>query len=196
MKTVFSQNDEEKLILDFFGDKKGRFLDVGACDGVMVSNTRQIALNGWSGVCIEPGEVFWSLESLYKDNEKITCLNVAIGNQKGIFRFFDSGEGISTFDPVHKMNWEKNGGKYKDTKVYMTTWEDLFNEIGYEFDFISLDTESMNIDLFRTIPLHKLTQVKMIIVEHDGNEVEMCNIAGEYGFNCISRNAENLIFTR
>ena len=51
----YSQNDEEKVILGWFRDKKkkvGRFLDVGAYTGLELSNTRALMEKGWSGVCV------------------------------------------------------------------------------------------------------------------------------------------------
>ena len=50
---MFSQRDEEQVILDHFGDRVGTFLDVGAYDGITFSNTHALALKGWSGVCVE-----------------------------------------------------------------------------------------------------------------------------------------------
>ena len=34
----YSQNDEQEHILRIFGDFVGRFLEIGACDGRLVSN--------------------------------------------------------------------------------------------------------------------------------------------------------------
>lgn len=50
----YSQNDEEDFIAEFFHGKSGRFLDVGAYDGVQLSNTRRLLESGWSGVLVEP----------------------------------------------------------------------------------------------------------------------------------------------
>lgn len=50
----FSQNREQRIILDFFGAHRGTFLDIGANDGVTLSNTRALALLGWSGILVEP----------------------------------------------------------------------------------------------------------------------------------------------
>ncbi len=51
---MYSQNDEERVILELVGDGKGRFLDIGAFDGVMFSNTRALVERGWCGICVEP----------------------------------------------------------------------------------------------------------------------------------------------
>lgn len=40
---MFSQNQEEKYTLEYFKNFKGRFLDIGAADGVGLSNTRALA---------------------------------------------------------------------------------------------------------------------------------------------------------
>ena len=36
---MYSQRDEELHILGYFGDKVGRFIDIGAYDGKSFSNT-------------------------------------------------------------------------------------------------------------------------------------------------------------
>lgn len=60
---MYSQHNEEEVILDFFGNAKGKFLDVGAHDGETHSNTLALAERGWAGVLMEPGhdayEALW-----------------------------------------------------------------------------------------------------------------------------------------
>jgi len=76
---MFSQRDEETYILEHFKGSTGTFLDLGAYDGVMFSNTRQLALNGWCGVCVEPSPtVLPKLLELYKDSDKIKVLPYAV----------------------------------------------------------------------------------------------------------------------
>jgi len=50
----YSQNNEQEVILDFFSGTPGRFLDIGAFDGVELSNTRALAELGWTGIMVEP----------------------------------------------------------------------------------------------------------------------------------------------
>lgn len=49
-----SQYGEGARILEYFGDTKGVFLDIGAYDGVTYSNTRPLFESGWGGVLVEP----------------------------------------------------------------------------------------------------------------------------------------------
>ena len=51
----YSQNGEQKIILEYFQDKyKGKVLDIGANDGITLSNSRALIEKGWDGVLIEP----------------------------------------------------------------------------------------------------------------------------------------------
>lgn len=51
---MYSQNQEEKYILNHFKDKQGTFLDLGAYNGKELSNSRALVELGWAGCCVEP----------------------------------------------------------------------------------------------------------------------------------------------
>ncbi len=72
----------------------------------------------------------------------------------------------------------------------------LFDQFGFDFDFINIDVESTNLELFRALPWAALKATKVICVEHDYNQQEMAKLAGEHGFFPLSMNGENLILTR
>ena len=50
----YSQNNEQEFILNYFNGYKGTFLDLGAYDGIELSNTRALMELGWLGMCFEP----------------------------------------------------------------------------------------------------------------------------------------------
>lgn len=196
---MFTQRDEENHILKFFRNKFGRFLDIGAFDGKCFSTTRALALRGWSGVCIEPSpSVFPALQSRYKDNDKIQTIPIAVADKTGIIDFYDSGgDLVSTLDTEHVKLWEEKGGtKFKKIKVAAMTVFDLFEEVGYDFDFISLDVEGTNIDIFKQFPLDKLKILKMLCIEFDHQENIIIEISKRYGFSLLHKTAENLLLVR
>ena len=53
---MYSQNNEERIILNYFLNRKGNFLDIGANDGITLSNVRALAEMGWKGCLIEPSK--------------------------------------------------------------------------------------------------------------------------------------------
>jgi len=198
---MFSQNDEEKHIVRFFRDKidKGSFLDIGAYNGKAFSNTHRLALNGWSGVCLEPSpSVFPALEKLYKDRDDVVCDPRAIGLQKETATFFDSkGDAISSFNKKHVEKWKKNwGSEFKKVRVEVITFGDLFEEYGYDFDFINVDVEATNYQLFQSIDFNILDRCKLFCIEHDKKNKEIENKLKPFGFRRILQNPENIILGR
>ena len=52
----YSQNNEQDIIMQYFIGNRGTFLDIGANDGVTLSNTYALQQAGWGGVLVEPSE--------------------------------------------------------------------------------------------------------------------------------------------
>lgn len=85
-KNIFSQNGEDGIISEIFnqiGIKYHRCCEFGAWDGIHLSNTRNLLLNGWSGVLIEgdPGKCV-QLNSNYAGRDDVSCIEA----------FVDTGE--------------------------------------------------------------------------------------------------------
>ena len=200
---MFSQNNEEEIILAEFarlGVQTGRFLEIGAWDGKCFSNTYRLAELGWKGVCVEPSPtVFPSLVKNHANNPLISLVNAAVSpHQAKLVEWFDSGgDAISTTSSAHKEKWEK-GCKVKFTHFWIFTMPlaELFDNFGFDFDFINIDVESTNLELFRALPWAALKQTKLICVEHDSYQQEMSLLAGQHGFFPTHLNGENLILTR
>jgi len=196
---VFTQRDEERYIQRFFKGIKGRFLDIGAYDGKCFSTTHRLALQGWEGICIEPSpSVFPALERLYRNNSKIRTLEYAVADVTGKVDFYDSdGDMVSSTSMAHVKLWiEKAGCTFKKIKVNSLSVLGLFELVGYNFDFISLDVEGTNLDIFSQFPFVKLEKTKMICVEFDFQSEEMLKIAAPFGFSIFHRTAENILLTR
>ncbi len=51
---MYSQNNEEQIIIEYFKDFKGHLLDIGANDGLTLSNSRKLIELGWTGDLVEP----------------------------------------------------------------------------------------------------------------------------------------------
>ena len=73
---------------------------------------------------------------------------------------------------------------------------ELFLKFGFDFDFINIDVESTNAEIFRALPWSSLKQTKVICVEHDCCQQQMTITAREFGFAPLHLNGENLILTR
>ena len=55
MNKKYSQSGQDAFVLSYFNNKRnGVFIDIGANDGETFSNSRQLILDGWNAVLVEP----------------------------------------------------------------------------------------------------------------------------------------------
>ncbi len=195
----FSQSDEEIFILEKYKDKPtGKFIDIGAYHIERFSNTRALYLAGWEGVLVEPQpENYNAIAEHYKDEPRIEVLNFAVGEPAGEIVFYESnGDAVGTTDRSHMEKWEKGGVKFTEIKVPQMGVVDFFNEYGHGTDFLSIDTEATNMELFRHVPAWVWEQISMLCIEHDQNQEEIENTLAKYNFTTLYINAENIILAK
>jgi FkbM family methyltransferase len=196
---MYSQNNEEKIITDFFGNFIGQFLDIGAHNGKLASNTYRLSELKWEGVCIEPSpSVYPKLKELHGPNEKIILCPKAIGLKSGRLKFYDSGgDMLSTFSEEHKEKWEKGWPvKFQEVIVDTITVKEMFEEFGTNFSFINLDVEGCSWELFESFDLNILPELKLLCIEHDSCIEDIKKKCNPFGFVELDRNGENLILGR
>lgn len=111
---IHSQNGEDGILAFIFNSMDvanisypKRCLEVGAYDGVWLSNTRNLILKGWDSIQIEGGEQFIELGFLYQDYPKsyVICENVMVKTR-----------GSRSIDSILKRNGFLNGKK-DDIKI-------------------------------------------------------------------------------
>lgn len=198
-KTVYSQGEEEKHILEFFDDYIGWFLDIGAHDGKSNSNTRALAECGWSGILVDGDpRTIECLKQLYQNKPNIHIIHNCVGTYDGeIIFYLGSDPSVSTLSSLHKNVWEKQAGvTYTPIIVPVVTYLTLIKPYPYKFDFISLDIEGMDWEVLRQIPLEN-SPVQLICIECGGNDRIKClNHTKQFGFQLIYSNDENILVER
>ncbi len=192
---MYSQKLEEKYILDYFGGHKGKFIDIGAFDVFMFSNVRALYERGWSGILVEPQPSnFNKIYEHYKGDTKITVLNCAIGDKNGEVDFYESnGDAVGTTNVSHMKIWEDSGVHYTPIKVTQINVVDFMNEHCVGVDFLNIDTEATNMNVFRLIPDFVWQQIKMLCIEHDQCQPEIEDHLKKFGFSTLYTNAENVL---
>ena len=199
----FSQNNEQEVILNYFNGARGTFLDIGANDGVTLSNTRALALLGWSGVLVDASpKAFAKLQVNYPDQLNFHLYNIALGSVNGIAQFNESGPLLGSDDVAlvstfsqSEMDRFKEAVQYETIEAKCLTWSAFLTGCPVkEFDFISIDIEGNEMDV---LPFMDLSNTRLICIEFNGNE----DLKREYeryltGFKLIYTSAENLIYGR
>lgn len=196
----YSQNGEQQHILRIFGDFVGRFLEIGACDGKLVSNTLALVEHGWSGVMVEPSpRAFVALQERHGDNPRLTLIHAAIGLDDCVIPFWDDPTigGYATTEEGNRAKWQHLAGFAKQPfyvpSIPVSRFAEVESLFSGPFDFVSIDTEGTSTDLFLAFPLGVI-RPKVICVEHDGRIPECLARAQKFGYREVTRNGENLLF--
>lgn len=196
---MFSQNNEEEIILNHFKDWTGIFVDIGAFDGVTFSNTRALLQRGWVGYHVEPSpSVLPALkENLSEFWSSAVLIDAAVTPSfDGAIQLHDcGGDAVSTTVEAHRQKWSKHA-TYDIVTVKAISVQTLLEQTGFGFHFLNIDVEGGNLDLLLAMPISKLTNLQMICIEHDGHYQAITNHLSPHGFTEVLRNPENLIFAR
>lgn len=191
----FSQNDEEIYILNHFKDKSdGRFLDIGAYTGVELSNTRALALKGWSGVLAEASpQCFAQLQKNYLGYKNIQLVCAAISARQHTMKFFDSGGAVATAKNAHYEAWKDHQKDFQEIIISTLNVVDLLYTVGNKFDFISIDTEGMDHEILMQLSQYHFCEASMICVEFGKDMIPISEILRASGYKPVYQNAENLL---
>lgn len=204
----FSQNNEQQIILDYFGSHIGYLLDIGANDGVTFSNSRQLLLNGWSGTLVEPVPACVDkLSVLYMSNPYVTILPFAVGapDCADFTEFHVSGFHLpdrsddallSSMLPTERLKWEQRGVQFTTIDVPTLSLAQIFRHITKPVDFVSIDVEGMDLVVLKQLDL---TNVKLLCIEHNSDDA-LLDAMRRYAF-CfemreIYKSGENVIFAK
>jgi FkbM family methyltransferase len=200
----YSQFGEQAVIAKFFeerGRDRGRFLDIGAHDGVSCSNTLALAERGWGGVLVEPSPLaFTKLITSYADRPDIEFVCAGVSRRPGITPFYEGGGSfVGTFDEGHRDAWEgKQHVHYRKMWTYAITFEQLFELLPSPYHFISIDTEGTNISLLDDL-LYSIEPEswELICVERDAkDDGKLRYLIDEYGLEVRAETEANTLLVQ
>lgn len=187
-----SQLGQDKFIDEYFQQQTNLvFLDVGAHDGITLSNTYFLEKHRlWSGLCIEPQPS--EFEKL-RDNRNCICLNTAVSIYDGEidFTYVDGYanmlSGISqNYNQAHKdrivREVNEHGGSINTIKVPAKRLQSILDQyLLYNIDFCSIDTEGSEFDIVQSIDFEK-TKIKIFIIENNYQDSSIQQFLTNYGY--------------
>lgn len=206
---MYSQKNEDTHIINYFEthhgkDFKGNILDIGANDGVTISNSRALIEKGWRGDLVEPAAIpFRKLENLYHDNEEVGLHRLALDSKIDKVTFYESGSHLSSRDsgllstlvPEEKgrMWWSRTRyTEYEINTLDFKTFREKHALYG-SWDFISIDAEGKDWEILKQINL-KDVGCKCLCVEHNGVETQKyIDYAKSHGLSTLLINNINVI---
>ena len=168
-KKSYSQCGEDlivKFIFDTISIAKPSYIDIGAHDPFLISNTALFSELGSTGINIDPDVNL--LEKIKAVRPKDINLNLGVGPEKSSMNLYIMSEkALNTLSKKEAENCVKEGLKIIDTKrVNVSTINEIIKEYnnGIFPDFLSLDAEGFDFDILKSINFDQ-NYPKVICVE-------------------------------
>lgn len=183
----------------------GRFVEVGACDGVSVSNTVFLAEAGWTGLYVEPHPVTFKLcVQNHAQHSNITVANTAISSYSGEAELFDIGECSTLVWDKSAIDW--GGDRSKKFTVRVTTLDLLLDSLGWKpgFELLVIDVEQNELKVLAGFDIWRWQPGLVIIEAHEKDNApeRNCKAPGinayfeRYGYRKVYTDHINAIFVR
>lgn len=198
-----AQDGEDLLLAQFFGYKPtGYFIEIGAYDGLYLSNSYCFEQLGWRGLLVEP-----------LPNQAAACkvnrpgsvvVQAALGSHAGHVTLTEL-VGEAAFEtlsyvgnPAGAMSKaQRLNSQTRTHQVPLRTFEEVAQEAGLRpgqaIDFISIDCEGMDFEILQSIDLAKW-QPHLLIIE--SNEQAVGDYLARHGYQAMLRIRANTIFSR
>jgi FkbM family methyltransferase len=184
-KKYLSQIGQDRWVLEKTHFKRrGYFLDIGAADGLYLSNTYILEKRfGWKGICVEPANKIKDLRKNRKCIIEDSCIYPKSGELVE-FQIDDEISGIKKyFDGAHKRTG-------KIVKIKTISMKDLLKKYNFPkaIDYLSIDTEGSEYEILKRFPFNDYL-VKLITVEHNAHSGKKEDIEKrDKIFNLLTKN--------
>lgn len=169
----FAQLHQDLWVLHMTGEKRGGFfVEFGACDGVLLSNTLLLEREfGWRGILAEPNPQF---HAALAQNRTAAISTACVAGRTGERVAFDCAgqpELSRLHDVVPDDVHERQGTRRATAEVLVETisLEDLLATHGApeEIDYLSIDTEGSELLILAPFDFSR-RRIRLLTVEHAG----------------------------
>jgi len=179
----YSQHGEDFLLWEFFDRKpSGFFVDIGAFDGVHLSNSYSFEQQGWKGICVEAHPKYFNL-CMNARPRSISVNAACVGDESvesvdflteelGLLSGITTGRETDVLRRYTSRGLEFDG--FKSVRVKAVTLNRLFEEHlppDTEIDFISIDVEGSEFDILKGFSF-ELYQPRVIVFEANTGEAQ------------------------
>lgn len=200
---MYSQFDEEKIILEVLGSQPpGRLLDVGAYDGLELSNSRALIERGWSAVLVEPAP--HNVTRLLHNNEpfasKVKIVQAAVAGSTGLNRLYMDDTSARRWATTINLDLLEAGHVEKQNPIHFYVPTIMIHDLAPfgPFQFITIDAEWEDYQIMLQFPPYMLESVQLLCVEtrHDAQRVLMKSLLKSYGLEVIHETPPNVLAKR
>jgi len=174
-RKYFGQHAEDFLIWSLFDrEESGFFVDVGAFDGIHLSNSYSFEMAGWNGVCVEPHPEYFPLCQKNRPNTRV-FRSACVGPTAGVDTDFliEPLGLLSGVEADKTLNMERRYAArnmtfpgWQKTRVPAATLTTILEAANAPalISFCSIDTEGTESDVLAGLDFDRF-QCRLILVE-------------------------------
>lgn len=170
--TDYSQSCQPRVFKSFLSTGTPRLVvDIGAHDGITGSNSRELVLQGWEALLVEPlPAAFSSLQENCRGLRNAKCVNVACSNRSGKARLFVGWDGIS--GQTSTMCLDEPLAKHRESgsiEVEAVTATELLERHGWSrrIGILMVDTEGFDLEVLESLDITRFRPDLILTEEYD-----------------------------
>ncbi len=176
----YSQHSQSKVIASVLQKNGGFFVECGAADGELYSNTLFFEkAKNWTGLLIEPDAQYF--QALLKKNRNAYIINACVSPEsRALFLNFTSAQlagGLTEYMEEAHLNFiEEHEPQFTFSEVQCFPLYSILMAIGASYvDFLSLDVEGPELHILHTFPFHEVV-IDVLMVEYGDNKHRLDSI--------------------
>ena len=164
-KKTYSMDGEDLFIDNFFKNKTGLYVDVGAYHPLELSNTYLLYKRKWKGINIDIKSLSIEYFDFLRPNDINLNLGVARKNSTKMIYFQKNKSPLNTLNLMHAKKIFSN--TFKQKKIKTKTLTNILDKTKFkrkEIDFLNIDTEGSDLEVLKSLDFKKY-KPKLICVE-------------------------------
>lgn len=170
-RTSFSKSGEDIMLYQLLKNTKHKFyIDVGAHNPRIHSNSYFFYLRGWKGICIEPNPIF--LDEWKKFRPKDQFSNIGISESNSNLDYFIFKESVrNTFSKDYIKEFDLESRVLDKIKIKTTPLKEVLEELKVHdqpIGFLSVDCEGYDLEVLKSNDWNKF-RPEYILIESFNN---------------------------
>lgn len=186
------------------------FVDVGAHNGVSISNSYPFIKKGWRCISVEPNPyIFKDLKKNLKDyKDKVTFVQRAVSDKKGTAKFYFDKKGFLASRKKGSKSDKKKGMRstiqpmlfHEMSNTYITVKVDTLTHILKEakapkdIAIISIDTEGMDYEVVKGLDIKKYKPRVILTEDYVKTKDMKYKLLREMGYKHINQDGINSVW--
>ncbi len=199
-----SQHGEDLILWSFFGGRRqGFFVEVGAYDGVVFSNTYFLEALGWRGILVEPNSTV--VDCCARARPFSRTVHAALSDTPGgaMELFVVEGErGLDALSYVGNPQAQldrvkRSGGRVRTTTVPRMTLDEVLGEEVTHLDVVSIDVEGHELSVLAGFDIDRFRPDVMVIEDNThGRDRGVPQLLASHGYVERFRTDCNVFYCR